>query len=45
MEPTLPHKDNQSLARVTKILRHANVLPIGKVDPNPLIDTRIYWVE
>ena len=45
MELTLPHKESQSWARVTKRLRDANGLPIGIVDQNPLLDTRIYEVE
>jgi hypothetical protein len=45
MELTLPHKESQSWARVTKRLRDTNGLPIGIVDQNPLLDTRIYEVE
>ena len=45
MELTLPYKENQSWAKVTKRLRDANGLPIGKANENPLLDTRIYEVE
>ena len=41
MELTLPHKESQSWAKVTKRLGDANGLPIGKANKILLLDTRI----
>ena len=38
-------EDGPSFAKVTKGLRDANGLPIGTVNDNPILDTRLYEVE
>ena len=45
MELTLPYKEGQSWAKVTKRLRDANGLPIGTANENPLLDSRVYEIE
>ena len=45
MELTLPHKESQTWAKVTKRLRDANGLPIGTANENPILDSRVYEVE
>ena len=47
MELALPKrgKPEPQFACVTKRLRDANGLPIGKASDNPILDTRMYKVE
>ena len=45
MELTLPHKESQTWAKVTKRLRDADGLPIGTANENPILDSRVYEVE
>ena len=47
MDLSLPKrgKPEPQLDRVTKCLRNANGLPIGKAGDNPILDTRMYEVE
>ena len=47
MELTLPKGDdpNPQLAKVMKRLRHANGIPIGMANDNPILDSRMYKVE
>ena len=46
MEVALPRDDEgPTYAKVTKRLRDANGIPIGKANDNPILDTRLYEVE
>ena len=47
MELDLPKRGEPEpqLALVTKRIRDANGLPIGKVSDNPILDTRMYKVK
>ena len=47
MDLSLPkrEKPEPQLDRVTKCIRNANGLPIGKAGDNPILDTRMYEVE
>ena len=46
MELALPRDgDGPEFARVTKRLRDANELPIGRAHDNPIMDSRVYEVE
>ena len=46
MEVALPRSnDGPTFAKVTKRLRDANGIPIGRAHDNPILDTRVYEVE
>eukprot|EP00978_Attheya_sp_CCMP212_P031214 scaffold117251_cov65-Attheya_sp.AAC.3 len=44
-EIIIPHGDQADRARVSKRIKANDGTPIGKSNPNPLLDTRLYSVE
>ena len=47
MELVVPRRDNPhpQYAKVTKLLRDANSIPIGMANENPILNSRMYKVE